>query len=121
MSHHRIARLAVLALAVAAVAAPSSASARFSETGGGVGALAQTAATPTITLATPTLRSEVAATGVYQRTRVQPAILSIVSRGNGFFDWGSAGIGAAAIVLVAIATAGALTFTRRRTDSHLAS
>ena len=93
--HHRITRVATLMLAVGAIAA-APASAKFSETGGA-----------------PCL------TGCSNSAAyTAPADASA----NNGFDWGDAGIGAgAALVVVATAGGGAVMFGRRQGRSRLAS
>jgi hypothetical protein len=101
-------------LAVGAIAVPS-ASARFS----------QSDSAPCLTdcsnsaiysqpLGSP--RSEVASGG-YDVAYVP----SSIAPSNGGFDWGDAGIGAgAALVIIATATGGAVMFGRHQAHSHLA-
>ena len=102
--HHRITRVASLMLVVGAVAA-APASAKVSETGGA----------PSLSPAPPA--TEVMSTGGYDLGRVVYAAPSS-SPGNGF-DWGDAGIGAgAALVIVATATGGAVILGRRHAHSH---
>jgi hypothetical protein len=63
----------------------------------------------------PTKGTDVAAPDQRASTRSTPPAFELEADGNGGFDWGDAGIGAAAAAsLLGISLAGAMTFRRRQ-------
>jgi hypothetical protein len=94
-------------LVVGAVAA-APASAKLSESGGA----------PCLSGCSTAPGTEVTATGGYDLGRVAYTAPTITSASSGF-DWGDAGIGAgAALVIIATASGGAVMFGRRHAHGH---
>jgi hypothetical protein len=125
--HNCFARAAALTLALTAMAAspasatpPPASPGTCSEvcSGGGYGpGPSRPAATPTSTGP----GSDVLSTNGYDFARVPPTVVRI-SSGDNRFDWGDAGIGAAAALgLMLAATGGTLLLAHRRTQSRTAS
>lgn len=97
--HHRIISSAAVALALAAGAAP--AAARYSYVGAAE---------------SPHIRAGTQPLGPVINPSAPPATIVRVSPGNGGFDWGDAGIGAAGgLALSMVALGGGLAVSQRRT------